>query len=178
MTLTELWQKGKTGIPIIDAGMRELWETGYMHNRVRMIVGSFLVKNLLLHWKYGERWFWNCLVDADLANNSASWQWIAGCGADAAPYFRIFNPVTQGQKFDSTGSYTRKFVPEIAKLPDKYLFNPWEAPDNILNAAEVVLGKDYPKPIVDLQMSRNRALDAFASIKNEDSRVILRSNSI
>jgi deoxyribodipyrimidine photo-lyase len=176
--MLELWQKGKTGIPIIDAGMRELWETGYMHNRVRMIVGSFLVKNLLLHWKYGERWFWNCLVDADLANNSASWQWIAGCGADAAPYFRIFNPVTQGQKFDSTGSYTRKFVPEIAKLPDKYLFSPWEAPDNILNAAEVVLGKDYPNPIVDLQMSRNRALDAFASIKNEDSKVILRSNSI
>lgn len=162
------WQKGKTGIPIIDAGMRELWETGYMHNRIRMIVGSFLVKNLLLHWKHGERWFWNCLVDADLANNSASWQWIAGCGADTAPYFRIFNPVIQGQKFDPTGVYTRRFVPELASLPNKYLFNPWEAPDNILNAAGVVLGKEYPKPIVDLKYSRAMALDAFASIKTKD----------
>ena len=163
-----LWQKGKTGIPIIDAGMRELWETGYMHNRVRMIVGSFLVKNLLLHWKHGERWFWSCLVDADLANNSASWQWIAGCGADAAPYFRIFNPVTQGQKFDPTGTYTRRFVPELANLPNKYLFNPWEAPDNILSAVGVVLGKEYPKPVVDLKYSRNMALDAFASTKTKD----------
>ena len=169
-----LWQKGKTGIPIIDAGMRELWETGYMHNRVRMIVGSFLVKNLLLHWKNGERWFWNCLVDADLANNSASWQWIAGCGTDAAPYFRIFNPVTQGQKFDPTGTYTKGFVPELANLPDKYLFNPWEAPDNILNAAGVVLGKDYPKPIVDLKQSRNMAIDAFASIKTKDTQEVIR----
>ena len=133
-SLLQAWQQGKTGYPIVDAGMRELWQTGYMHNRVRMIVGSFLVKNLLLHWHYGEAWFWDCLIDADLANNSASWQWIAGCGADAAPYFRVFNPVTQGKKFDSEGDYTRKYVPELAKLPDKYLYEPWQAPQDVLDA--------------------------------------------
>ena len=159
------WQQGQTGIPIVDAGMRELWQTGYMHNRVRMIVGSFLVKNLLLDWRQGERWFWDCLLDADLANNSASWQWIAGCGADAAPYFRIFNPVTQGQKFDVTGVYTRRFVPELARLPDQYLFNPWEAPKAVLQAAGVHLGQNYPEPQVDLKMSRERALAAFAQLK-------------
>ena len=161
----ERWKRGMTGIPIVDAGMRQLWQTGYMHNRVRMIVGSFLVKNLLLHWSNGERWFWDCLVDADLSNNSASWQWIAGCGADAAPYFRIFNPVTQGQKFDPDGTYTRHFVPELKDLPDKYLFNPWEAPNSLLNQANVTLGKTYPEPIVDLKTSRQRALDAFQSLK-------------
>ncbi len=155
------WQKGQTGYPIVDAGMRELWETGYMHNRVRMIVGSFLVKNLMLHWHHGEDWFWDTLVDADLANNSASWQWIAGCGADAAPYFRIFNPVTQGQKFDADGTYVRRYVPEIEKLPDKYLHSPWEAKDGVLADAEIKLGKDYPEPIVDLKLSRERALEAF-----------------
>ena len=159
------WQHGKTGYPIVDAGMRELWQTGYMHNRVRMIVGSFLVKNLLLHWHHGERWFWDCLVDADLANNSASWQWIAGCGADAAPYFRIFNPVTQGQKFDSNGKYTRRWVPELSKLPDKYLFSPWEAPQDVLKHSGVTLGDHYPQPIIDLKSSRKRALEAFASVK-------------
>lgn len=158
------WQKGKTGYPIVDAGMRELWQTGYMHNRVRMIVGSFLVKNLLLHWHHGEEWFWDTLLDADLANNSASWQWIAGCGADAAPYFRIFNPVTQGQKFDPDGKYVRRFVPELTKVPDKFLHNPWEAPDNVLQYAGVRLGRTYPKPIVDLKESRERALAAFKSI--------------
>lgn len=158
------WQQGLTGIPMVDAGMRELWETGYMHNRVRMIVGSFLVKNLRLHWHHGERWFWDTLVDADLANNSASWQWVAGCGADAAPYFRIFNPVTQGQKFDSKGLYIRKYVPEIKNLPDKYICNPWEAPNNILEKSGVKLGEDYPFPIVDLKKSRQEALDAFKSI--------------
>lgn len=158
------WQKGNTGIPIVDAGMRELWQTGVMHNRVRMIVGSFLVKNLLLHWQHGERWFWDCLVDADLASNSASWQWVAGSGADAAPYFRIFNPVTQGQKFDAEGEYTRQFVPELAKLPNNYLFRPWEAPKDVLDEAGVVLGKHYPMPVVDLKDSRNRALDAFQSL--------------
>lgn len=131
------WQKGLTGYPIVDAGMRELWQTGYMHNRVRMIVGSFLVKNLLIHWHCGEEWFWDCLLDADLANNSASWQWIAGCGADAAPFFRIFNPVTQGEKFDSRGIYTRRFVPELAQLPDKYLFSPWTAPEEVLLEANI-----------------------------------------
>jgi deoxyribodipyrimidine photo-lyase len=159
------WQSGQTGHPMVDAGMRELWQTGYMHNRVRMIVGSFLVKNLLLHWHHGERWFWDCLVDADLANNSASWQWVAGCGSDAAPYFRVFNPVLQGQKFDTAGEYTRRFVPELRQIPDKYLFNPWEAPASVLKAAGVVLGQDYPTPVVDLKSSRERALAAFASLK-------------
>ena len=158
------WQTGQTGYPIVDAGMRELWQTGYMHNRVRMIVGSFLVKNLLLHWHHGENWFWDTLVDADLANNSAGWQWIAGCGADAAPYFRIFNPVTQGQKFDATGDYIRRFVPELSKLPDKFLNNPWDAPDNILDYAGVKLGDIYPKPIVDLKASRERALGVFKQL--------------
>ena len=158
------WQQGLTGYPIVDAGMRELWQTGYMHNRVRMIVGSFLVKNLLIHWHHGEEWFWDTLLDADLANNSTSWQWIAGCGADAAPYFRIFNPVTQGQKFDSKGDYIRRFVPEITNLPDKYIHAPWEAPRHILKTAEVELGKDYPNPIIDLKSSRERALYAFKQL--------------
>lgn len=161
----EAWQKGLTGVPIVDAGMRQLWQTGYVHNRVRMIVGSYLVKNLLQHWHHGERWFWDCLVDADLANNSASWQWIAGCGADAAPYFRIFNPVTQGKKFDPDGAYVRRFVPELADLPDKWLFDPWEAPADVLREAGVVLGETYPEPFIDLKASRERALEAFQSIR-------------
>jgi deoxyribodipyrimidine photo-lyase len=166
-TLLVSWQKGKTGIPMVDAGMRELWQTGYMHNRVRMIVGSFLVKNLRLHWHHGERWFWNTLVDADLANNSSSWQWVAGCGADAAPYFRIFNPVIQGQKFDADGTYVRHFIPEIASLPNKYLFNPWEAPEDILKETGIQLGSTYPKPIIDLKISRDAALEAFKLLKEE-----------
>ncbi|MEK9800026.1 MAG: deoxyribodipyrimidine photo-lyase, partial [Alphaproteobacteria bacterium] len=160
------WQRGQTGYPIVDAAMRELWQTGYMHNRLRMVVGSFLVKNLRLHWHHGEAWFWDCLVDADLANNSASWQWIAGCGADAAPYFRVFNPVTQGQKFDPDGTFTRRFVPELAKLPVKYLFKPWEAPAHLLADTGVVLGENYPRPIVDVKQSREAALAAFASLRN------------
>ncbi len=159
------WQKGQTGFPLVDAGMRELWETGYMHNRVRMLVGSFLVKNLLLHWHHGKEWFWDCLLDADLANNSASWQWIAGCGADAAPYFRIFNPSTQGEKFDPHGEYTKRFVPELKMLPDKYLHKPWVTPTEVLLEAGVELGKTYPEPIVDIRTSRLRALDAYHSIK-------------
>ncbi len=166
LEILKQWQQGQTGYPLIDAGMRELWQTGYMHNRVRMVVGSFLVKNLLLHWHNGERWFWDCLVDADLANNSASWQWVAGCGADAAPYFRIFNPVTQGQKFDPDGVYTRNFVPELKNLPDKYLFSPWEAPNDVLLEAGVKLGENYPAPIVEIKNSRERALEAYQSIKN------------
>ena len=158
------WHKGQTGIPIVDAGMRELWQTGFMHNRVRMIVGSFLIKNLMLDWREGERWFFNCLFDADLASNSASWQWIAGCGADAAPYYRIFNPVLQGQKFDNNGNYTRHYVPELALLPDKYLFNPWEASEEALKAANVKLGDNYPNPIVNLKLSRDKALAAFKSL--------------
>jgi deoxyribodipyrimidine photo-lyase len=159
------WQRGKTGIPMVDAGMRELWQTGYMHNRVRMIVGSFLVKNLRLHWHHGERWFWDTLIDADLANNSNSWQWIAGCGPDAAPYFRIFNPVIQGHKFDPDGKYVRKYIPEIASLANKYLFNPWEAPEPILQEAGIELGANYPKPVVDLKETREAALLAFQSLK-------------
>ncbi|MDR4484600.1 MAG: deoxyribodipyrimidine photo-lyase [Nitrospirales bacterium] len=158
------WQQGQTGYPIVDAGMRELWETGYMHNRVRMIVGSFLVKNLMLHWHLGEDWFWDTLVDADLANNSTGWQWIAGCGADAAPYFRIFNPVTQGKKFDGDGEYVRRFIPELKKLPVKYLHNPWEAPEKVLAGAGVQLGENYPFPIVKLGDSRKRALEAFSEL--------------
>ncbi|MTI08993.1 cryptochrome/photolyase family protein [Curvivirga aplysinae] len=164
LALLEAWKKGQTGIPMVDAGMRELWQTGYMHNRVRMIVGSFLVKNLRLHWKHGERWFWDTLFDADMANNTASWQWIAGCGADAAPYFRIFNPVTQGQKFDPDGQYIRQYVPEIASLPTKYLFAPWEASIEALQYANIILGNTYPKPIVDLKQSRLDALEAFKSL--------------
>jgi deoxyribodipyrimidine photo-lyase len=167
--LLSAWENGQTGVPMVDAGMRQLWQTGYMHNRVRMIVGSFLVKNLRLHWHHGERWFWDTLVDADLANNSASWQWIAGCGADAAPYFRIFNPVTQGQKFDPDGSYVRRFIPEISLLPDKYLFSPWQTPDHILKESGIKLGTTYPNAIVDLKKSRDVALSAFQSLKKRES---------
>jgi deoxyribodipyrimidine photo-lyase len=149
------WQRGQTGIPIVDAGMRQLWQTGWMHNRVRMIVASFLVKNLLIHWHEGEDWFWDCLLDADLANNSASWQWVAGCGADAAPFFRIFNPVLQGEKFDPKGEYVRRYVPELADVPDKFIHKPWM----------IDLKTDYPAPIVDLAGSRKRALESFAEIK-------------
>ena len=160
----EAWKKGKTGYPIVDAGMRQLWETGYIHNRVRMIVGSFLVKNLLLHWHYGAEWFWDCLIDADLASNSFGWQWVAGCGTDAAPYFRIFNPIIQGEKFDTDGKYTKRYLPELENLPNKYLFCPWKAPKSILDEAGVMLGINYPYPIVDLKESRNLALKAYQNI--------------
>ncbi len=149
--LLHAWQRGQTGYPIIDAGMRELWQTGYMHNRVRMIVGSFLTKNLLIHWRHGEAWFWDTLLDADTANNTAGWQWVAGSGADAAPYFRIFNPVTQSAKFDPGGDYIRTYVPELRDLPDKLIHAPWDAPALILQGAGITLGKTYPKPIVDLK---------------------------
>ena len=165
------WQKGQTGVPIVDAGMRELWQTGYMHNRVRMIVGSFLVKNLLIDWRHGERWFWDCLLDADLAANSASWQWVAGSGADAAPYFRIFNPLLQGEKFDPEGKYVSRYCPELAHLPTKYIHQPWNAPEGILSAASVQLGQTYPKPVVDLKASRQRALDAFSELKKINQKV-------
>ena len=161
-----LWQKGLTGFPIIDAGMRELWQTGYMHNRVRMLVGSFLVKNLRIHWHHGQEWFWDCLVDADLANNSCSWQWVAGSGVDAAPYFRIFNPVTQSKKFDPDGLYIKKYVPELSQLTKRYLHEPWLAPDIELKRAKITLGKTYPKPIIDLQDTRKEALTAFQALKS------------
>ncbi len=164
-TKLKKWQTGSTGFPIVDAGMRQLWDTGYMHNRLRMITGSFLVKNLLLDWRLGQSWFWNCLFDADLANNSAGWQWIAGCGADAAPFFRIFNPILQSRKFDPEGTYIKKFVPELANLPIKYIHCPWEAPNAILKEAGVEIGVTYPARIVDLSATRNEALSAYQAIK-------------
>jgi deoxyribodipyrimidine photo-lyase len=159
------WQKGETGYPLVDAGMRELWATGWMHNRVRMVAASFLVKHLMSPWQEGEAWFWDTLVDADLANNSAGWQWVAGCGADAAPFFRIFNPVAQGKKFDPVGTYVRRWVPELEHMPAKYIHDPWNAPQSILDGAAVTLGSDYPKPVVDHQAARERALLAFRSLK-------------
>jgi deoxyribodipyrimidine photo-lyase len=159
------WQRGRTGYPFVDAGMRQLWAIGWMHNRVRMVVGSFLVKHLLIDWREGEKWFWDCLVDADLANNAFNWQWIAGSGADAAPYFRIFNPVLQGEKFDGTGDYVRRWVPEIAALPDAWLHKPWLAPAEVLAKAGIELGKTYPAPIVDHDAARARALAALKSIR-------------
>ncbi len=159
------WRRGETGYPIVDAGMRQLWRTGWMHNRVRMIVASFLVKHLLIPWRAGEQWFWDTLVDADPASNAASWQWVAGCGADAAPYFRIFNPITQGEKFDPEGAYTRRYAPELSQLEKKHLQKPWEAPQQSLDAAGVDLGQSYPRPIVDHMSARARALEAFETIK-------------
>ena len=162
----QAWQKGQTGYPIVDAGMRELWQTGYMHNRVRMVVASFLTKHLLVHWRAGENWFWDTLLDANLANNACGWQWVAGSGADASPYFRIFNPVTQGEKFDKQGEYVRQWVPELALLPDKYLHKPWEAPAEVLAASKVELGSSYPRPIVDHRAAREAALSAYSSLKS------------
>jgi deoxyribodipyrimidine photo-lyase len=159
------WQRGRTGIPIVDAGMRQLWTSGWMHNRVRMIVASLLTKNLLIPWQEGARWFWDTLVDADLANNTLGWQWTAGCGADAAPYFRVFNPVLQGERFDTDGSYVRQWVPELAQLPAQWIHKPWEAPADELERAGVESGVSYPAPIVGLKESRARALQAWDAIK-------------
>jgi deoxyribodipyrimidine photo-lyase len=156
-----LWQKGQTGYPLVDAGLRELWHTGFMHNRVRMIVGSFLIKDLMIDWRAGEAWFWDTLVDADLANNACNWQWVAGSGADASPFFRIFNPVTQGEKFDLAGSYVRRWVPELSELPDKWIHKPWAASPEVLDAAGVRLGVTYPEPMVDHGVARERALKAY-----------------
>ena len=159
------WQRGETGYPIVDAGMKELWTTGWMHNRVRMIVASFLVKDLLIPWKEGALWFWDTLVDADLASNTLGWQWCAGCGADAAPFFRIFNPVTQGERFDPEGHYVRRWLPSLERLPSAWIHRPWQAPAGVLNEAKVVLGKDYPRPLVDHTAARGRALDEVKSIR-------------
>lgn len=161
------WQRGQTGYPIVDAGMRELWHSGVMHNRVRMVVASFLVKHLLIDWRDGEKWFWDTLVDADAGSNPANWQWVAGSGADAAPYFRVFNPILQGQKFDPDGDYVRRWVPELAKLPNKFIHQPWEATPLELAAAGVELGKSYPHPIVDHKLGRERALKAYASTRKD-----------
>ncbi|PPQ27726.1 deoxyribodipyrimidine photolyase [Rhodopila globiformis] len=161
------WQQGRTGVPIVDAGMRQLWRIGWMHNRVRMIVGSFLVKHLLIPWQQGEAWFWDTLVDADLANNAGNWQWVAGCGADASPWFRIFNPVLQGRKFDPEGDYVRRWVPELARLEARHIHAPWEAPRPVLSQAGITLGQTYPEPVVDLGAGRERALTAFRRIRSE-----------
>ncbi|MGE4660116.1 MAG: deoxyribodipyrimidine photo-lyase, partial [Arenicellales bacterium] len=163
--LLAAWQTGRTGFPIVDAGMRQLWHTGWMHNRVRMVAASVLVKHLLIHWRHGETWFWDTLVDADLANNAAGWQWVAGCGADAAPYFRIFNPVLQGQKFDADGRYVRQWAPELAKLADRYLHTPWLAPAEVLADAGVKLGDNYPKPLIEPDVGRKQALAALETLK-------------
>jgi len=163
------WQRGRTGYPIVDAGMRQLWRSGWMHNRVRMITASFLVKHLLQPWQSGEAWFWDTLVDADLGNNAASWQWVAGCGADAAPFFRVFNPVLQGEKFDADGAYVRHWCPELAELPDRWLHRPHEAPPETLRRAGVTLGTTYPAPVIDLAEGRRRALAAFDAVKRSDA---------
>lgn len=159
------WQEGRTGYPLVDAGMRELAATGWMHNRVRMVVATLLTKHLLTPWQEGARFFWDTLVDADLANNTLGWQWTAGCGADAAPYFRILNPVRQGERFDRRGDYVREWVPELMELPDKWIHHPWDAPKEILERAGVTLGNDYPEPIVDLKEGRERALAAYEHVK-------------
>ena len=160
------WQRGQTGYPIVDAGMRQLWHTGVMHNRVRMVVASFLVKHLLIDWREGEKWFWDTLVDADAGNNPANWQWVAGCGADAAPYFRVFNPVLQGEKFDPEGIYVKQWVPELAELPKKLVHQPWQATPIELASAGITLGTTYPHPIIDHQKGRERALKAYEKVRS------------
>jgi deoxyribodipyrimidine photo-lyase len=162
----QAWQQGRTGYPLVDAGLRELWHTGWMHNRVRMVVASFLVKHLRIHWTAGAKWFWDTLVDADLASNTLGWQWTAGCGADAAPYFRVFNPVAQGQKFDPQGAYVRRWIPELAALPDKWIHQPWTAPPDALRHARVDLGRTYPQPIVNHFVARELALEAYAATRH------------
>ncbi|MEP9373564.1 deoxyribodipyrimidine photo-lyase [Mesorhizobium sp. KR1-2] len=159
------WKQGRTGFPIVDAGMRQLWETGWMHNRVRMLVASLLVKNLLIDWQLGEQWFWDTLVDADAASNPGNWQWVAGCGMDAAPYFRVFNPVIQGERFDPDGAYVRRWVPELSGMPNAWIHRPFEAPGGVLESAGVILGETYPRPIVDLKASQKSARERFASLK-------------
>lgn len=163
----EAWKRGRTGYPLVDAGMRELWATGYMHNRVRMVASSFLCKHLLIDWRAGQRWFWDTLVDADLANNSCGWQWVAGSGADASPYFRIFNPITQAKKFDAQASYIRRWVPELSILPDNCIHEPWTAPESVLRECQVILGVDYPEPIVEHKQAREAALSALAEIRGK-----------
>jgi deoxyribodipyrimidine photo-lyase len=167
----ERWQEGRTGYPLVDAAMRQLWQTGWMHNRARMVAASFLVKDLLVPWQDGQDWFWDTLVDADLANNAASWQWVAGCGADAAPYFRIFNPVLQSRRFDPQGTYIRRWLPELAKLPTKNLHAPWESSELSLSDAGVRLGTTYPRPMVEHGDARHRALAAYELMRRNAQEV-------
>ena len=164
------WQRGLTGYPLVDAGMRELWSTGWLHNRVRMVTASFLTKHLLIDWRLGAAWYWDTLVDADWANNSAGWQWVAGCGVDAAPWFRVFNPVTQSRRFDPAGGYLRTWLPELRRLPDKFIHAPWHAADKVLIDAGIRLGESYPYPMVDLDSGRKRALDAYRTRVRSDAR--------
>lgn len=159
------WRRGLTGYPLVDAGMRQLWQTGWMHNRVRLVAASFLVKHLLIPWQRGAEWFWDTLVDADLANNTLGWQWTAGTGADAAPYFRIFNPVLQGEKLDPEGVYVRRWLPELERLPWRWIHRPWEAPRSVLEEAGVTIGTTYPAPIIDHAAARSRALGAFERVR-------------
>ncbi len=163
------WKRGLTGYPIVDAGMRQLWTTGWMHNRVRMIVASFFTKDLLVHWREGEAWFWDTLVDADEANNANGWQWTAGTGADAAPYFRVFNPVLQGEKFDPEGTYVRRWAPELAGLGAKWIHKPWQAPEAVLTSAGVSLGRTYPRPVIDHDFARKRALEAYKAVSQDNA---------
>ncbi len=162
--LLKAWKRGQTGIPLVDAGMRQLWHIGWMHNRVRMVAASMLAKNGLVDWLEGARWFWDTLVDADLANNTMGWQWVAGCGVDAAPYFRIFSPARQGERFDPNGDYVRRWVPELALMPAKHIHEPWRAPDSVLSQAGIRLGRDYPRPIIDLNRGRLEALRRFNAL--------------
>jgi len=164
-SLLKNWQRGITGYPLVDAGMRELWTTGWMHNRVRMIVASFLTKQMRINWEEGAYWFWDTLADADLANNTLGWQWSSGCGADAAPYFRIFNPVRQSQQFDPEGDYIRHWVPELGRLAPPWIHSPWTAPFSVLDQAGVQLGKTYPFPVVDYEKTRREALASFESMR-------------
>ena len=164
--LLERWGRGRTGYPFVDAGMRQLWNTGWMHNRVRMVVASFLIKHLLIDWRDGEAWFWDTLLEADLAANAASWQWVAGTGADASPYFRVFNPFGQGEKFDPEGDYVREWVPELNELPKKYIHQPWTAPEDVLRKAGITLGEDYPEPIVEHRQARERVLEAYKQARS------------
>ena len=159
------WQQGRTGYPLVDAGMRELWQTGWMHNRVRMITASFLVKHLRIDWRRGEAWFWDTLLDANLANNAAGWQWVAGSGADASPYFRIFNPITQGKKFDPNGDYVRRWCPELARLPNEIIHEPFKAKPEALAQAGIKLGQTYPHPIVDHDQARGAALEGYSKVR-------------
>ena len=167
------WQRGHTGYPIVDAGMRQLWQTGWMHNRVRMITASFLCKHLLMDWRIGEAWFWDTLCDADPANNAVNWQWVAGTGPDASPFFRIFNPVTQAESFDPDGAYVRRFVPELADLDARWIHKPWEAPAGVLAETGIRLGTSYPRPIVDHAAARQAALDAFKASRQPDGQLTL-----